>query len=261
MKQVKTICIGTIICFLTSCSGDKLEEKGFSVNPTTESDGETKTEGLSRDSLTFETKPSNVLLTGIPQYRLTTVYKVNYNKKKETTFIGSNNFHSNHSTLGRTNGNQWNYNYIPGLEAVYGYNMVNISHYDIVADKQKNFFEKPVLIKTLYYPSYSKDTLNYKPVNRNYFMTSVYDDDTNKDGFINIKDLRRFYFFDINGENQKALVPKNYSVMKSEYDPANDFMYVFAQLDENNNGKRDEREATHIFWIDLKDPNKTGRQL
>jgi hypothetical protein len=37
-------------------------------------------------------------------------------------------------------GNNWNYNIIPGLEAVYGYNMVNISHYNISENKQKNFF-------------------------------------------------------------------------------------------------------------------------
>ncbi len=137
--------------------------------------------------------------------------------------------------------------------------MVNVSHYDIAKNKQKYFFEKPVLIKTLYYPAFSKDTLNYQPVNREYFIVSVYDEDTNKDGFINQKDLRRIYLFDINGERQKTLVPENYSVFKSNYDLDNDFMYVFAQLDINGNGKRDEGEPVHIFWIDLKRPDITGR--
>ncbi len=59
-------------------------------------------------------------------------------------------------------------------------------------------------------------------------MVSVYDDDSNKDGFINVKDLRKFYYFDIEGKNKKNLIPANYSVMSSEYDSANDFMYVFA---------------------------------
>lgn len=103
------------------------------------------------------------------------------------------------------------------------------------------------------------DTLNFKPVNREYFIVSVYNEDTNKDGFINLKDLRRLYLFNINGERQTALVPENYSVFKSEYDPGNDFMYVFAQLDSNNNGQQDEGEPTHIFWIDLNDPAQTGR--
>jgi hypothetical protein len=242
---------------ITACSNEKLEEKGFSVDAIAENSETGEVDGLNRDSLKFETRPSEVLLTGIPNIRLTTVYKVNFNKKNQTTFIGSNDFYYDYAESDAAN--NWNNHIMPGVTAVYGYNMVNISHYSIAENKQKNFFEKPVLIKTLYYPSFSKDTLNYKPVNRQYFMVSVYNDDTNKDGFINLKDLRRIYLFDINGESPKALVPENYSVFQSTYDSDNDFMYVFAQLDANHNGKRDENEPIHIFWIDLKDPNKTGQ--
>ena len=28
----------------------------------------------------------------------------------------------------------------------------------------------------------------------------------------------------------------------------------------SNNGQQDDGEPIHIFWIDLKDPSKTGRQ-
>jgi len=254
---IKTIFIVALFYGLIGC-GNRLEEKGFAVSSSDTSD-ENKIDGISKDSLSFVTRPSNVLLTGIPQFRLATIYKVNYNKDK-TTFIGSNDYHFNYENFAETNGNQWNYNYLPGFEAVYGYNMVNVSHYNTETQKQKNFFEKPVLIKTLYYPSFSKDTLNYKPINRNFFMVSVYDEDTNKDGFINIKDLRRFYHFDINANNKRDFVPANYSVYKSEYDPANDFINIFAQLDENQNGQIEDGEAVHIFWIDLANPERTGRQ-
>lgn len=261
MKEVKIIFYTGVAFLLLGCSGDKLEEKGFSVNSTAKRESDNKPDGITGDSLKLETRPSNVLLTGIPNYRLATIYKVNLNKKKKTTYIGSNHFHGNYNQTARTKGNNWNYNYMPGLEAVYGYNMVNISHYDLEANKQKTLFEKPVLIKTLYYPSFSNDTLNFEPVNRDYFMVSVYDDDTNKDNIINVKDLRRLYLFDIKGNKQRPLIPKDYSVFKSEYDPENDFMYVFAQLDENANGQRDEFEPIHIFWIDLKDPKTNGRLL
>ena len=87
----------------------------------------------------------------------------------------------------------------------------------------------------------------------------MYDEDTNKDNYINARDLRRFYHFDINANTKRSLIPVNYSVYKSEYDPANDFMYVFAQLDKNGNGKIDKEEPDHIFWIDLKNPERTGR--
>lgn len=243
-----------------SCTRNKLEDKGFQVSHNSDNSENNQTDGINSDSLKIETRPSSVLLTGISNIRLTSVYKVNLNKRDKKTFIGSNSFHNNYEETEVNTGNNWNNNLMPGLEAVYGYNMVNVSHYDIKENKQKNFFENPVLIRTLYYPTFSKDTLNNKPVSRDYFIVSVYNDDTNKDNFVNLKDLRRLYLFNINGEKQKALIPENYSVFKSEYDSGNDFIFVFAQLDNNNNGQQDEGEPIHIFWIDLKDPSKTGRQ-
>ncbi len=242
-----------------SHSNNKLEEKGFPVSSslTTETSEEEKTEGINKDSLTFETRPNSVLLTGISNVRLTSIYKVN-RKKDGTSFIGSDSYLYDDSDLGQ--GNNWNGNLVPGLESIHGYNLVNISHYDIQTNKKKAFFDKPVLVKTLYFPASSNDTLNYKIVKRNYFLVSVYDNDTNKDGFINLKDLRRFYLFDNNGEKQKQLVPENYSVFKSKYDPDNDFMFVFARLDKNNNGQIDDNEPTNIFWVDLKNPMRIGQQ-
>lgn len=260
MNTMKLISGFLIVALMISCSRNKLEPKGFSVSQGTETEEEVKIDGIAKDSLKLDTRPRSVLLTGIKQYRLTTIYKVNINKKNETTFIGSNYFHRNYTELGYSNGNQWHYNFMPGLEAVYGYNMVNVSHFDIKSQKQKYFFKSPVLIKTLYYPSFTSDTLYYKPVQRNYFMISVYDEDTNEDGFINVHDLRHFYYFDLNASDKTALIPKNYSVLSSEYDSANDFMYVFAKLDENKNGKGDDNEEIHIFWIDLKNPKNNGRQ-
>lgn len=258
MKYSTLIFIVLYTCILTACSNRKLDEKGFQVSTVSEYDNNDDENGINRDSLKFDIRPGSVLLTGNSDVRLTTIYKVNINKRDNTIFIGTNNFH--YREVSENNiGNNWNGNLMPGIEAVYGYNMVNVSYYNIKENQQKNFFEKPVLIKTLYYPSFSKDTLNNKPVTRKYIIVSVYNDDTNKDGFINPKDLRRLYLFNIEGERQKALVPENYSVIKSEYDPDNDYMLVYAQSDINENGKQDETEPIHIFWIDLKDPFKSGR--
>lgn len=250
----------TLFFIWKGCAGNKLEEKGFPVSNTKTKDNsdDEKEEGINKDSLSFETRPSNVLLTGINNIRLTTVYKVNLNKRDGTSFIGGNNYLYTETEL--EIGNNWNGNLIPGLEGVYGYNLVNISHFDLLSNKKKDFFEKPVLIKTVYYPAFSKDTLNNKAVKRNFFLVSVYNEDTNKDGFINQKDLRRFYLFNSNGERQNSLVPENYAVFKSEYDSDNDLMFVFARLDKNANGQIDDNEPTSIFWIDLKDPTKTGQQ-
>jgi hypothetical protein len=262
MKYLHAILFLTLVCLTTACSDEKIKVKGFRVSSTSDDTLTDRLAGSSRDSLTLRTQPERVLLTGVPNVRLTTVYKLNVSRRNNSTFIGSTDFYYRY--LGETerkSGNNWNGNIMPGFEAAYGYNMVNVSHCDIKENRQRLFFENPVLIKTLYYPTFSRDTLNGKPVKRDYFLVSVYDEDTDKDGFIGLKDLRRLYLFDINGEKQMAPVPKNYSVLKSEYDSANDFMYVFAQLDDNDNGRRDDGEPVHIFRIDLKNPYKTGRQF
>lgn len=261
MKIIQLLPLILILLLIFSCSGDKnkLETKGFSVQTTDETQNDTNKEEVN-PALEFRTRPSNVLLTGNPKYRLTTIYKVNYDKEKKKTFIGSNYFHY---TYNEYKGNNWNSHFIAGLEAVYGYNFVNVSLYNTETKTQKTLFEKPVLLKTVYYPAFNsnleKDTLNYKTIERNYILASVYDEDTNKDNKIDANDLRRFYYFDMDGNNKMELVPKNYSVLSSEYDFANDFMYVFAKQDSNKNGSREEEEEIHIFWIDLNNPLNNGR--
>lgn len=260
MKNKIILASTLLISSLLNCSKEKHVEKGFSVSPETEILEENKIDGIAQDSFKLETRPGNVLLTGLSKYRLTTIYMLNYDKKSKSYYTGYNHYYRNYTEMGYDNGNRWHDNFMPGLQAIYGYNMINVSHYNTETKKYNYFFNQPVLIKTLYYPSFTKDTLNFNPVNRDYYLISVYNEDTNKDGFINIKDLRHFYYFDLDGLNQRAIIPANYSVISSEYDPANDFMYVYAQLDENKNGQRDETEDIHIFWIDLKNPNHNGRQ-
>jgi len=250
-----------LILGLFSCSNNKIEKKGFQVSEITESEGGEKIVGLLIDSLKLNFKPRNVLLTSNPEHRLSPMYKVNYNKNTGKPFTGTNAFHTNYWEHGRNDQNNWNNNFMPGFEAVYGYNFVNISHYNNKLKEENLFFDSPVLIKTLYYPAFSKDTLNNNPVHRNFHMVSVYDEDTNKDGFINVRDLRRLYKFDIDAKEKTLLIPKNYSVMSSEYDPENDFMYVFARIDENKNGQMEYEEANHIFWIDLSNPTNRGIQF
>lgn len=255
---------GLLLLLITwSCNRNKkkLDPKGFAVSQTEEDSDKKKVSGLKQDSLKFETRPKNVLLTGHPQHRLIPIYKVNYHKKTKKPFTGSNNFYTSYySERANSDGNQWNNHLMPGLEIVSGYNLVNFSHFNHETQKEQLFFKKPVLVRNIYYPSFSQDTLNYQPVLRDYYMISVYDEDTNKDGYINLKDLRRFYYFDIYGNNQQSIVPKNYAVMSSEYDAANDFMYVFAKLDENGNGIAENKEPTHAFWVDLKNPQRKGVQ-
>lgn len=242
---------------LVSCGRPRLEKKGFQVAEVSENEEGKKVVGLKIDSLKFATQPRNVLSTKYPEHRITPIYKINYHKKTGKPFTGSNSFHYNWREDHM--GNRWNGNYIPGFEATYGYNMVNVSHYNVTTKKQDLFFDEHVLIKTLYYPANTNDSVDFKPVNRNYYMVSCYDEDTNKDGYLTVRDLRRFYLFDIAGNKKNVMVPNNYDVMSSEYDVENDYMYIFAKLDKNENGQKETDEPMHIFYIDLKDPNNNGR--
>lgn len=260
MKYISIASLGILLLFFTNCSRNKNYDKGFAVGPESESSEIKEIKGIAQDTNSILIRPGNVLLTGHVEYRLTPVYKLNYDKRRDYYYTGQNNFYRNYSHMGSCDASQWHYNFMPGLQAVYGYNMVNVSLKNQKTQKQIAFFEKPVLIKTLYYPSFTQDSLFNQPLKRHYYMISVYDEDTNADGYINTDDLRRFYVFNRQGGEQELLIPDNYSVVSSSYDCANDLMYVFAQLDENHNGQREETEAVHIFWIDLNNPRLHGQQ-
>lgn len=208
----------------------------------------------------FEVKPRNVLLTGNKDHRLSPVYKVNLDEKSGKPYTGSNQFYREYAWYDEEEKPRWNNHHLPGFEIVSGFNMVNVSHYNVKTGTEHPLFEAPVLIKNLYFPTFKSDTLNGEPVLRKNYFVSVYDQDTNGDGFLTSKDLRRFYFFDLEGKNKVALVPENYSVTNSEYDPANDRMYLFASEDKNKNGQFDYEDPNTIFWIDLKDPGNRGVQ-
>lgn len=258
---MKGIISTILIISLLSCSNNKVGKQGFQVSQIRKDKESKEIVGLPLDSLDLETRPRNVLLTKSPDHRLTPIYKINYHKRTGKPFAGSNAYHSNYWKYGDNEENNWNHNFMPGFEAIYGYNFVNISHYNNKTRTENLFFDRPVLVKTLYYPAFSNDTLNNVPIKRDYYMVSTYDEDTNKDGYINSKDLRRLYHFNIEAKDKSLLIPQYYSVMSSEYDPDNDFMYVFARIDENENGQMEYEEATHIFWIDLKNPENRGIQF
>ena len=207
----------------------------------------------------LEMRPRSVLMTANENHRLTPIFKVNYDERKKRRFSGTNSFHYNYSGYSDDDDNNWNGNFMPGFEAVHGYNMLNVSHFNTETASQHNLFDHPVLVNTLYFPAFSKDTLQGSPISRDYYLVSVYDEDSNKDGWINDKDLRRLYHFDVNGENPLSIVPKNHSVMSSEYDHLIDYMYIFTKEDENGNGQMELIEPTHVFWIDLADPSKHGK--
>lgn len=195
--------------------------------------------------------PQEVILSGMPEHRLISIYKKRKSEhsNKGTDYLNSRGYEPAYDA-------DTYEHYMPGLDLQFGYNMLNLAYYHMPSGANHYLFPSPVLIKALYYPSFEPDSLYKKPIRRDYFLVSVYDEDTNKDTLINRFDLRRFYHFDATCKVKTQLVPADHSVIRSEYDPLNDAMFIYARKDENKNGKQDPKEPMHVFWIDLKNPEK-----
>jgi len=249
-------------CFLTSCSSNKKNQKEEQIIIST-SETETNTaETYPLDSINGEvslaqiaTSPHTVVLTGIPKHRLITIYKTRTEHSKPEPAFSSNKSYDEPID---PEDNQTGH-FVPGIDLIYGYNLVNIAHFDLELEKINFLFDHPVLIKSLYYPSFIQDSLYKQPINRYYYLVSAYDEDTNKDTLINKKDLRKFYYFNADGTEKTLLIPADYSAVRSEYDPMNDVMYIFAQHDADKNGATDKKDPLHIFWINLKAPAPAKR--
>lgn len=244
---------------LFAACGRSSESKGDVRTETVATDtlNDLRVSDEAKDSSLLVTRPRTVLVTGLPQFRLTPIMKLNWGEDKRSTFYGSIEYRISweEDVIGV---NVWNSHVVPGYDAACGYNIVNLSHFDTQARTKRNIFENPVLVKTIYFPTIDHDTLNGQPVHRNSYMISVFDEDTNKDGFVNQNDLRRFYHFALPGLEKTPLVPSNESVLSGEYDPGTDFMYVFTRRDLNKNGFIDGADEWHVHWIDMKDPRNHG---
>lgn len=256
-KFISLITLGTFV----SCSSHVSEKKEEQIVATAAAE-QTSAADSSLNSIqgnvSFAQVPSSpnaVILTGMPDHRLITVYK----SRKDGSTNGSSYKYSRSSYEYNEDGSDEVEHFMPGIDILYGYNLLNIAHYDLKTGNLNYLFDHPVLIKTLYYPSFIQDSLNKIPVNRNFYLVSVCDEDTNKDTLINKKDLRRFYLFDESSKVKTQLIPPDYSVIRSQYDSRNDVMYVFAGQDADKNGTREKKEPIHIFWIDLKNPAKAKR--
>ncbi len=249
-----------LLSITTSCNSRKGEQKEEQIRlsvPETSSGNDSLLNSI-QGNVAFNqiaTTPNSVILTGLPEHRLVSVYKT----IGEGNSKGKNSAYSRSSMVYDGNENEKVEHFMPGIDILYGYNLLNLAHYNLKTEKLNFLFIRPALIKTLYYPSFTQDSLNKKPINRDYFLLSVYDEDTNKDTLINRKDLRRFYYFDASCSVKIQLVPADYSVIRSQYDPQNDAMYLFARHDDNNNGIAENKEPVHVFWFSLKSPLQAKR--
>lgn len=198
-------------------------------------------------------RPAPMLRTAHAAHRLLPVFKLRMNPYNEKYYIGGTQFHRAYGQHRHDSTNAWHRHLIPGLEAIHGTDLLNLAHFNLETNQRTTFFQRPVLINTVYYPCIDQDTLKGNPVERDFYLVSVYDEDTNGDSLINRKDLRRLYHYNLDGVQLSRLIPANYSVQSSQYDQDNDMMVIVARLDEDEDGKRDVEEPIHVFWLNLAD--------
>lgn len=249
--MLKSVAFTTTLLIILSCSKSTLEKYNGVNLKTTSNKKEHESDKY------VITKPGRVLKTFYKTHRIIPVFKIDVDEKDNEEYSATSYFHT--SWYPYDSLNAWHNHFMPGIAAISGYNMTNVADFNTTNSKRTDFFDKNVLINTIYYPATIGDTLNGKPIERNYYLVSAYDEDTNNDSIINAKDLRRFYHFDLNAKKKTSLIPKEYSVLSSQYDYLNDFMYIKAKKDMNGNGARETSEPTHIFWIDMKNPKPAKR--
>jgi hypothetical protein len=256
MNHKKYLTSLIIPLLLFSCSRDNASEKE-EIRLTTDSPEVDSTSSILVSAASVSTYPNEVILTGLPDQRLVTIYRKIQDKQKNIVeeYAGRSSSSYYYDEFSRDNQKF----FMPGIDLQLGYNLVNIAHYNFKTQKTKLLFERPVLIRSVYYPSFEQDSLHNKPINRNYFLISVYNEDTNQDTLLNKVDLRRFFIFNADASEQKLLIPANYSVVRSQYDPGNDVMYIFARQDENSNGESEPSEPLHVFWLSLAKPDEAKR--
>jgi hypothetical protein len=256
LQKVKIVTYTCFMAFVVSCSSNKKDPgEEIRITQPTISAVDTASVNSIEGNVSFDkilSQPNRIVLTGLPQHRLVTVYKTKKAEAERDSY--------GYKTYYETDSDDEHYqHFMPGIDLIYGYNLLNIAHYDLTAEKLNYLFDHPVLIKSLYYPSYEQDSINDKPINRDYYLVSVYDEDTYLDTLLNQRDLRHMYYFNAQAGEKLQLIPSDYSVERSQYDWKNDLMYIFARHDANKNGNADKKEPLHIFWIDLKKPAPAKR--
>lgn len=244
------ILIALLIGLLSCKQREKVKEQSISLSETSVSFDSSSGLNTSNNFSELNTSPNDLILTGMDKVRLLPIYKIPQSHDKNINYDPKTTYDGEKELLQE---DDYRY-YMPGIDIIKGYNLVNIGYYNSDKGTLSYFFKKPVLVKTLYFPGVYKDSLRKQEVNRNFFLVSVYNEDTNHDSLINNKDFRRLFYINSSNETQISLLPNDYSAIRSSYDFKNDVMIIRARKDANKDGNLDKTEPVSIFLLDLKNP-------
>lgn len=239
------------IMVLFSCKQEKkVKQQSITVTETNASFDSSNSIGNSNTFNQVNTSPNELILTGNDKIRLLPIYKIPLNHDKNILYDPGTTYDGEREILME---DDYRY-YMPGIDIIKGYNLVNIGHYNNEKGILSYFFRNPVLVRTLYFPGVYKDSLNKKEIKRDFFLVSAYNEDTNNDSLINNRDFRRLFYIDILNEKQVSLLPNDHSAIRSSYDFKNDVMMIRARKDANKNGDLEKTEPISIFLLYFKSP-------
>lgn len=253
---MKNLCFAFLVLIISACNQSETQKKPDELT-LSEAEAESAFDstnyiGNAQSFQQLITSPNSVRITGIENVKLIPIYKIRKTSNRDIQYNeGSSYYEYNYE--GETQREDRFHYFMPGIEIIEGYNLINIAHYDVTNEKLSYFFMKPTLINVVYFPGPEKDSLGVTPVKRNFFLVSAYDEDSNGDSLINKKDLRKFFYINETNSVKKQLIPKHHSVQRSTYDYKSDIMYIYTRYDMNENGQIEKNEPVHIFWISLSD--------
>ncbi|WP_460218162.1 hypothetical protein [Psychroserpens sp. MEBiC05023] len=95
----------------------------------------------------------------------------------------------------------------------------------------------------------------YNDLNKGYFLYEVNDKDTNADGTLNSGDLESLYISNLNGAGFRKLSPDRQELITWKVIIEAKTLYFKSIEDTDNNGKFDNKDTMHYYYLDLNQDN------
>ena len=122
----------------------------------------------------------------------------------------------------------------------------NLKFQQIGSDSIKALTDKPVLIQTAtYLKSVSERT------KQQIMVYTMADDDTNKDGKLDINDIKTLYISEISGNRLTKLSPDFQELIDWNLIESKNSLYFRTIEDTNKNGQFDKNDVLHYNFVDL----------
>lgn len=135
-------------------------------------------------------------------------------------------------------------------------NISNVVLINRANSRSHKMFSKPVLIDSFLYPREDESSSLVKGIKRNFILYSRVSSDFNKDKKLSRKDGYILFTSSLNGENRKAITPKNSHYLDFKIDDDNNRFYVRVKVDSNKNNKFDNLDKVELYSSPLDDITK-----